>query len=532
MHASNNAKVWHNAGVVVPLDVIREEAESRWPGRWPGGWQQFTINSRGLRFWDDSATNTNAAVVRETGMQYFTDGGGFKKWEDIFGPDFVRHWIQDRLGGAVGEFFFDSSEKYWRKVDGGWFHLSRQDVLLSLRGDFGLASPKPGPKQEAGLSELESALLAIHSTQRVIASAPFLFRPEGPFYFNGSRWLNTSKVRPILPMEGVVQPEWGQGFTWIASYLEQLFEPIEQLPYFMTWLAHFYRGALEQNPQRGLGLFIAGPPNAGKTFLNKALLGQLMGGSQEAETFLQGSDQFNDHLFSAPLWTVDDAVTSGSDHGFRRAAFTQMVKKVIANDSFKYRAMRQSGFTFPWVGRIVATMNDDPESLQILPELDVNILDKIMLLKVKRPQMEFWPSDTQLLAELPYFGAFLRDFEPPAECIGNVRFGVQPYRHPDLVCASNSISTTTSFEEVLEIFRVDWFKDGPGREDTEWVGNPTKLLSDMDRLPSIRNNIAKNFASATRIGVHLNKLMRMENPTVTRAGWRTYRITPKIGYNE
>ena len=491
MAASASPVAWRSAGTVIPIDIVREECAARWPGRWPGGWEQFQLNSRGTRFWDDSATNTAASVVRETGIQYFTDGGGFKQWSAIFGPDFVRHWQQERLGGAVGEFWFDSQGKYWRKIAGTWAPVERQDVLLNLRVNFGL---KPA-KSKTDSSELDEALVAIQSQQAVFAAAPFVFRPDGPIPFNDRKWLNISTVRPVMPIPGTSDHQWGQGFPWIATYFERLFDPQDQLEYFISWLAHFYKGALSKNPQRGLALFIAGPANAGKTFLNKALLGQLMGARQEADTYLQGTDQFNDRLFSAPLWTVDDALARASYRD--RAVFSQMVKKVVANDTFTYRAMRRSGIELPWNGRVVATLNDDAESLQALPDIDGNILDKIMLLKVQKPLMDSWPSDAELMAELPFLAAFLRDFDMPEHCRGDSRFGVAPYRHPDLVTAANSLSVTSSFEEVLDLFRIDWFHDGPGQNDTEWIGNPTKLLADMDRVASVRSNVGANFKSAT-----------------------------------
>ena len=44
-----------------PIGRVAEEVEKRFPGRWPGA---FEIGARGPRFWDDTASNPTAAIVR------------------------------------------------------------------------------------------------------------------------------------------------------------------------------------------------------------------------------------------------------------------------------------------------------------------------------------------------------------------------------------------------------------------------------------------------------------------------------------
>ena len=66
-----------DADVAIPMEVVAAEVEKRWPGRWQG---EFRLGARGVRFWDNSASNETAAVVRETGMTCYTGDTAFASW--------------------------------------------------------------------------------------------------------------------------------------------------------------------------------------------------------------------------------------------------------------------------------------------------------------------------------------------------------------------------------------------------------------------------------------------------------------------
>jgi len=514
---------WGNEGQTIPVEVLRAEGAKRFPNRWPGGWDGFEIGSRGPRFWDENATDPTAVIVRETGCQYYSDGGGWMNWESIFGPDFIRRWADDRKGRAIKDCWFDG-KFYWKKdVDGRWNWSTKDDLRQDLSVYDRLASRSAKVNTP---SEVDEAVCDIRHLHRVQKAMPFLFRPDGPYTYNGKRYLNTSTLRPIYPVD--ISVEWGEGFPWLAQFLYTLFEPEDQLDYFMAWMKHFYLGAYQQDPRRGLALFIAGPVGAGKTVLNKAIIGQLMGGRQDAEKFLLGKDPYNDALFGAAVWNIDDGVDSGDPR--MRAVFTQILKKIVANDNFTYRAMYTGGEDMEWVGRPIITLNDDAESLRMLPETDRNILDKIMLLKTKAPEVDRWPTDAEIAAELPYFAAFLRDWEPPEHtkpAPGKGRFGVVTYRHPELMQAASSTDVTSSFEELLDLWRKEWFAPGgPGEGDQEWTGTPTGLFSAIGRNDTLKQVLDKNFPHTTAIGTHLTKIIRRHGSTsyVTKVGHRNYTI--------
>jgi hypothetical protein len=92
--------------------------------------------------------------------------------------------------------------------------------------------------------------------------------------------------------------------------------------------------------------------------------------------------------------------------------------------------MHKAGLKLPWMGRLIVTMNDDPESLRMVLDLGVSNLDKLMLLRAERTFDSF--SDDEYVAnELPHLCAYLRDHWKAIRPTEGIRFGVKPYHHPN-----------------------------------------------------------------------------------------------------
>jgi hypothetical protein len=91
--------------------------------------------------------------------------------------------------------------------------------------------------------------------------------------------------------------------------------------------------------------------------------------------------------------------------------------------------------------------------------------------------------------------------------------------------AAGSISVTSSFEEVLLLWRKSYFAPGgPGETLTEWTGNPTALQGALNHDTLISPIVSKNFSNLTTIGIHLNKLIARNVPYLTTTGPRKYVI--------
>lgn len=493
--AATNVR-WKNRGVVLPIDLVRQEAESRWPGRWPGGWDQFQIGERGTRFWDPSG-DALSVIVTEAGCVCFTGDQAFLPWSAIFGAAWVEKAKDVEIAKAIEGLFYDESSgqfyRAWTK-EAPARPLNREDLKLELRAR-GL-DPKP-PKGQL-MSEQDIAIRTIQQYQSADVVAPMIFRPMGIFDHGGLRFLNTSRIRPFLPAEGHFP--WGHKFPWIAEYFTNAFG--DQLERFQAWWAHFYQGALSGTPGTGLALAVAGSHCAGKNFFTNAILGQSVGGHKDASRFVTGEDGFNALLVAAPIWTLHDTASPSDSR-----KYSQNLKRVVANREVLTRGMFREGVDVPWNGRVVITMNTDPESLRMLPDLEVSIRDKIMLLKIADAKSSVFPTDPEIREELPYFCAWSRDFQIP-EAMVDRRFGVRHWHHPELLAAAMAESPTQSTVDILDAWRREWFAVV---ETKEWTGTPTELLTRLSESAAVGSVAQRMFRTPEALGRQVRKVMRTEN---------------------
>lgn len=453
-------------GPTIPLDVAAAELKKKYPRF--SEWGTFELGSQGTTFWVDGSTSPLSAIVRSSGIQTFAAHASkpFATWSELLGAEFVKQFRSKQTGAAVADIYFDEKTYFSRLLDGSWARDNLENLKLFLKTHKGLSDRVC--KGETA-SELEQAIGYVHRNHRVRTAASFAFYREGMMMFNGVNCLNTHTIKAISPGETAE-------FPWLGNFLETLFDPPEQLPYFMSWLAHFYRSCYHRKPRSGHALFIAGGTDVGKTFLNRAVIGGLVGGFGEANDFLMGNDNFNEELFDKALWTIDDGSISTCSRSHKR--FSEMVKKCVANPSFRLNGKFLKANTVPWQGRVVITLNIDGESLRLIPDLEISIQEKIMLLKtVSEAAVKFMDPDemeAMLARELPGLARYLLNYTYPEHTLGKTpRFFVVPYREASLMRSSNLSSESGGFSEILAEFLKDYF----GRETNAdyWEGSALAL---------------------------------------------------------
>ncbi len=489
-------KVKWNRGQNIPMENIRDEMEVRFPGRWKGG---FEINARGRRFWDEAADNDTAAIVRESGMQCFTGTKDFVTWAEIFGRAFVEKYEADKIGEAISKLWFDGRE-YWRlSTENVWHSWNKEDTCNYLVGTFGLEGKK---EKDEDLPEIKRAILAIHNVRLVDAAVPIAGQHSGICHFNGRTILNTGRIRPVSPLGSCSLEEAMAGCQFMIQLITELFGQ-EQMPSFLAWLKRFYLSFLEGKPLPGQAVFLAGAAGIGKTFIG-SVLGRLVGGSADASEYMMGKTPFNAELMEYGLWTIDDSMTAADTRW--HAVYSAMVKRMVANRTFMFNQKYKSTHNVPWMGRLLVTCNADPESLRVLPDTDITILDKVMIFKALESTTGFkirGNADEVVRKELPYFARFMQLYVPEASVEGSERYGVKSYHHPELLSTARSSTQSTSFLELLEIFLKSYF--GHNMKENEWRGSSTELLQQIFEIPSL-DKIAHSY-KAVAIGRALGQLM-------------------------
>ncbi len=479
------------AGPEIPMEAVAAEVERRWPGRWKG---PFVPGAQGARFWDAQSDNETGAWVRETGVYAFSGEGRFLPWGEILGQAFVASFEANRIGAATQSTYFDGA-RYWYRATGNWVSEVSEPTKRRLMS----AGLRREQRRGEVMSEVERGLSVVEMHSRVDGAFPFLYQDDEVVTVNENRYLNISRVAPTLPAPGI--HFWGDGFPWLAAYLEQILDQ-EQRDVFLSWLSHFYRSAIAKDLRKGQALFLAGPPGVGKTFLSSRVIGGLMGGFAEATGFLLGRTEFNSGMYESPIWAVDDA-TAAAD-GKAHEMYSQIVKKVVANSSMTYRRMYSNPVTLPWQGRVVITLNDDPESISMLPNIEASMMDKVIFLKATQTRVDFHGAEAKVRSELAYFASYLRDWVIPEDLVGDYRYGVREYHHPVLLQIAKSASSTSSSRELLDIWRDLYFK---ATDDKEWVGNASELYVELSQSESLKALVNKTVSSNYRLGRDLAKMV-------------------------
>lgn len=486
--------------VEIPMDIVAKEVHSRFPGRWKG---DFTLNARGSRFWDVDA-DAASAVVTSGGMLCFTGDKSFVPWVQIFGPAFVEGFLEDKIGGSVCDTIYDGKH-YWamNPISELWEAYNKDDMSLRLEVNHRLSAASIGGDP----SEVKQAIVQIQNINRVQGAVPFIYVPQRIVTRNGLRFLNTSNTRVLQPEEG--GPFGPDAYPWLNNYFNLMFDDPggKQLAILLAWIQHAYCNALIGKPRKGHALFLAGDIDQGKSMFGQGLMSIVMGGHVDAAKFLKGETNFNKQLFQSGLWTVDDTTPAADQK--QQAIYSSMIKKVSADSTFEYEAKHHDACMVEASPCVVITCNLDPESIRVIPAMDISNMDKLCCLQLASvdPKLKNFKPVIEMRAllerELPYWLADLRVWERPDWIEDNVRFGFKSYIHHTIKSVAHDSSDLTGFEELLTIFFKEYFR--MHAKESEWTGNSTELVVQMSEDDGLKNIIGK-MASNT-VGRNLNKLL-------------------------
>ena len=468
--------VWKRdkGAIEIPLPEVLKELEKTYPACWPG---DFVEGAKGPSFWVKDSVSPFSAIVKSTGMYTFAAHAvkPFYSWADLVGKAFVEEYAAKQMGKAVEGIYHDGATYYRTTGYGEWKSFAKEDICGHLRVDRGISSQKNGDVP----SDVDKAIQYIQNWQGIDGAAPFVFQPHGILKRSGGTFLNTHTRKALTP--STVPAVWGPagGFPWLSQFFDGLFDPHEQLDFFLSWLSRFYRGAHAHNLESGQNVFLLGPPGVGKTFLSQGIIPRLVGGSHDAEDYLLGNTGFNSQLFDVAAWTVDD--NSANVDSVTHRKFSAMVKKMAANTTFSYHAKFRIPCNVDWLGRVIVTANDDEESARIVPDLSISLLDKLHLFRSARKAAVEFPDRATLLGilekELPSFARFLLDYRIPERCVGASRYGVKAYHEPSLLQTAEQSSRSASFLEIIDDWANSHFAES--KNGDKWVGTSWQLVKTL-----------------------------------------------------
>ena len=259
--------------------------------------------------------------------------------------------------------------------------------------------------------------------------------------------LITSEAKPPQPADGE--------FPIITDLLAQAFTNPVAIEVFLSWMAGRWTAVNSYTHIPSPMLVLAGEVNSGKSLLAWIVSEMLGGRVANPYAAWSGGMLWNDDLVGSELLLVDDC--SASTDTRARRAFGAAFKEAMYPAAVQLRKRHSSSVSVRPVWAVMVACNDTPEALQIIPPLDNDMSDKVILLHFSPVVL---PMDTStpegrrafqlaIKQEMPAFAAALRDWQTPEE-LRDTRSGVKAWRDPDLVDSVDANSPARRLEQLIE----------------------------------------------------------------------------------
>jgi len=406
----------------------------------------------------------------------------------------------------LDEYYFSASSSgggtFWLKnTYGEWVSLGESGMRRHLKKERGLRD-KPIPGQL--ISQCDEVISKVETDRRVDYAGELAGYRAGFQTISGQRVLVPRSPTIVEPRPG----EW----PTLRAYFDGLFvgeEPsfdsakpavkIDQRDRFWAWHRQLMECYMESRISPGLALCVAGEADSGKSRLAMILRWCLGDRVAKPYDFMIGRDNFNKDTYSAVLQLVDDENADTSIAA--RLKFGAQIKKIVANDEGKMRGMHRDGLTFEVLRRLVVLVNLEASRLMVMPPIDGDIKDKLLMLKGYRrpaparpitmdtpPEEACWPmpmptrTDAEKAAlrakwraELPaYLHWLLYEYKMPSEVSGG-RFSVRHWQHPQILERLQQFSPHVRIWQLIESAHVVFnaYDPGDNTRPAGWISRDT-----------------------------------------------------------
>lgn len=473
----------------------------------------------------------------------------------------VEAGLESAPGAA--EYVFDLTTRlYWKRtVAGEWIGLTEGALRRDLKKLRGLRD-KVNAQNGERLSPLDDAIREIEQDRRVDWTGELAGFRSGIHEVNGVRVLVTRELQLIQPRQG----DWPIIRQIIDTALlpgpDESPDTLDQRDLLYTFARDWLRSLHAHQITRGPVMCLAGPPGALKTRI-ATIFKELAGGKvSKVYDYLVGREDFNRKMLASSLQLVDDEMADISKNA--REQFAQKgIKQLTANDQLTVRAMHKDGVDLDACIRLWVLLNNEGESLLVMPSMDSHVRDKVVMLLCRAKPRPLpgspeeaagcWPAPmptrtseereafwAAVRAELPAFAHFLlSEYEVPSWASGS-RFGVKPWQHPELLHELQQFSPHVRLWQLIEQSGVVFEKRVHGDDPTkpaetislnEWGGTALDL---HDLLNSEHSRLSRDDRRAipapSWIGQRLkaaaavwgDKVVRLER-TGTQRLWRLFR---------
>ncbi len=408
-----------------------------------------------------------------------------------------------------------NGKNYWIPAPSGvWLESTEAHAGKELRA-FGVSAQRP---EGGGLSLVELALRETRRARYVDLVMNIAGLHSGYRVIDSRRILVRESPRLITPAEG--------DFPVIEALLYGLLGK-EQTPFFVAWIKNALQCLMKGVQRPGLVLFLVGAGGSGKNFFQDYFITPLLGGRQgDPRGYLFQTSDFNSELFGCEHLALQEP--TGSTRTEERQLFGERLKVIAANETHRCHPKGREAITLAPFWRLSVSMNDDPDKLRILPNLNApDLCDKVLLFRVLKASMPM-PTGTDeeraafvaaIKAELPAFVHYLLNVKVAAKHF-DARFGCRAWLNPEIAAMLYDDSPAGRLLELIDlaVFDDDESKgkawEGGADELEEVLVSPASPIEREAARFCNHNNVARLLARLAedmpeRVSKHRTNSRRM-----------------------
>jgi hypothetical protein len=436
---------------------------------------------------------------------------------------------QDAENSKIDAYYDAARKEYLVCNSGGrWLSHASASFKMLLRKHGVSTKIAEGSR----LSPAEEIMLNIQDKRDVRYAGPLAGRDTGFYDECGVRFLVTDPPRITVPTAG----EWNTVRSFLLSLVGLDSEHgEEQFAVLLGWLKCAYEALAARKRQPGQALVLAGPVQCGKSLLQDFITALLGGRCAKPYRYMAGRTDFNSELFAAEHLALEDEQSTTDIRS--RIQLGANIKAITVNEMHSCHGKNREAVNLRPFWRLSISLNDQEESLLVLPPITEDIADKLILLRCARPPTGF-PTGTpelraaywqRLTSELPAFIDYLIEYQIPPK-LADERFGVTHFHHPELLCALESLAPQTKLLELID--RELWQQTA----DESWEGTASELENLLrHENSSVRFEAQRLLTWANACGAYLARIADKHPDRVTAhrtAQVRRWVIQPPLSSEE
>lgn len=332
----------------------------------------------------------------------------------------------------------------------------------------------------------------------------------------------TMDSQPVLVTNGptVITATYGSN-TIILDYIERLLGP-EQAIVLYAWLKSSREEFLGKTLRKAQAMVLVGARDHGKSLM-ASLVKLMLGGRQADPTqYLKGITAFNAHLYGSEFLLMDDQ--GGGASYEERKSMGDGLKQFCGNDAIQCHGKGKTPITLNPFWRLMVLCNDGLENLQVLPPVNEDIADKLIILRTigravdvrTAASGDYVAYKAALDAGISDFLGMLENWAMPAELMDD-RFGLKAYHDPWVL---EALQTFSPQEKLLTL--IDEEIMAGAKTDMVYTARDVERLL-LDGQSNVRDEASKLLRGTGSTGKYLSRLTlshphRVKNATRTPGG--------------